>query len=79
MLILSVGQVMEVGFDKIYNLQNGAVSSISEVISTYIYRIGLQGGDFGLATAMGLFESLTGFVLVLIANQIARKFDQSLW
>lgn len=79
MFILSMGRVMEVGFDQIYNLQNAAVSGVSNVISTYIFRIGIQGGLYSITTAMGLFESLIGLTLVVAANRIAKRFDQSLW
>jgi putative aldouronate transport system permease protein len=79
MLIINMGHVMEVGFDQVYILQNSTVSNVSEVISTYIYRVGLQGAQFSLTTAMGLFESAVGLVLVLITNGIARRFNQGLW
>lgn len=79
LLILAMGRVMEVGFDQVYNLQNSAVSGVSEVISTYIYKIGLGSAQFSLTSAMGLFESVISCSLVLIANQIARKFDQALF
>lgn len=79
LLILSMGSVMEVGFDQIYLLQNSVVSNISEVISTFIYSAGLQGGQFSLTAAMGLFESIVGLILVIVTNQIARKFNQGLW
>jgi putative aldouronate transport system permease protein len=79
MLILAMGRVMEVGFDQVYILQNPVVSNISEVISTYIYRIGLQGMQFSVTTAMGMFEALIGLVLVLLANSFARRFGQGLW
>ncbi|WP_135556094.1 ABC transporter permease [Paenibacillus cymbidii] len=77
--ILSLGRVMEVGFDHVYNLQNNAVASVSEVISTYIYAVGIQGGQFSLTTAMGLFESVIGFILVLSANWGARKLGHGLF
>lgn len=79
MLILSMGRVMEVGFDQVYTLQNSVVANVSEVISTYIYSFGLQRGQFSLTSAMGLFESVVGFVLVVLANTIARRFDRGLW
>ncbi|WP_223869923.1 ABC transporter permease [Paenibacillus sabuli] len=79
MLILSMGNVMEVGFDQVYVLQNATVSRIADVISTYVYRLGLQGMQFSLTTAMGLFESLVGLILVVTANRIARRFGQQLW
>ncbi|WP_425501692.1 ABC transporter permease [Saccharibacillus qingshengii] len=79
MLILAMGRVMEVGFDQVYVLQNSIVSGISEVISTYIYAIGLQGGQFSLTAALGLFESLVAFILVLLTNAVARRFGRGLW
>lgn len=79
LLILNVGKVMDVGFDHIYNLQNSVVSDIANVISVYIYQIGIQRGQYSLTSAMGLFENLVGFILVLSANYIARKFNQGLW
>lgn len=79
LLILAMGRVMEVGFDQVYNLQNDAVAGVSEVISTYIYKMGLQQAQFSITTAMGLFESVIAFVLVIGVNRIARKFDQGLF
>ncbi|MBO9608855.1 MAG: sugar ABC transporter permease [Paenibacillaceae bacterium] len=79
MFILSIGNVLEVGFDKVFVLQNPVVSDISEVISTYIYRIGIEGAQFSFTTALGLFESVVGLVLVLAANRTAKKFGQGLW
>ncbi|RXZ82984.1 sugar ABC transporter permease [Paenibacillaceae bacterium] len=79
MFILAMGRVMEVGFDQVYNLQNAVVSSVSSVISTYIFTVGIQGGLYSITTAMGLFEALIGLVLVIGANRVAKKFNQSLW
>ena len=79
MFILTMGNVMEVGFDQVYVLQNPGVTNVAEVISTYVYRVGLQGAQFSLTTAMGLFESAIGLLFVLTANRIARKFGQGLW
>ncbi|WP_256975704.1 sugar ABC transporter permease [Paenibacillus sp. MY03] len=79
LLVLSMGRVMEVGFDQVFMLQNSNVNQIADVISTYIYRIGLQGAQFSLTTAMGMFESVVAFILVFSANYIARKFNEGLW
>lgn len=79
MLILKIGHLMELGFDQVFVLQNDAVSETAEVISTFMYKIGIQQANFSLATAMGLFESLVGLVLVVATNQIARRFGQGLW
>lgn len=78
-LILSMGRILEVGFDQIYNLRNAMVSQISEVISTYIYSMGIQGGQFSLTAALGFFESIVAFIFILGANLIAKKFDNHLF
>lgn len=79
LLILSMESVMDLGFDQIYMLQNRVVNNIADVIPTYMYRMGIQGGQFSLTTAMGLFSSLVGLILIVTSNQIAKKFNQSLW
>ena len=79
LLILQVGKVMDVGFDPVYMLSNESVSNVSNVISTYNYMFGIQRAQFSLTTAMGLFENIVGFILVVGANQIARRFNQQLW
>ncbi|MFC0212019.1 ABC transporter permease [Paenibacillus chartarius] len=79
LLILNVGKVMDVGFDPVYMLSNESVSEVSNVISYYNYTIGIQRAQFSLTTAMGLFENAVGFILVLGANYLARRSNQSLW
>jgi len=81
LLILNVGQVMSVGFEKIFLMQNPAILSISEVISTYVYRVGLTGStDPGYASAIGLFNSVVNVILILVANFAARRIDGTgLW
>ena len=79
MLIINMGKVMEIGFDQVYTMQNDVVYNVSEVISTYVYKIGLGRGQFSLSTAMGLFESVVSLTLVLITNAIAKRFDKGLW
>ena len=70
---------MEIGFDQVYTMQNPVVSNVSEVISTYVYKIGLERGQFSLSTAMGLFESVVSVTLVLVTNAIAKRYDKGLW
>jgi putative aldouronate transport system permease protein len=80
LLILQVGQLMSVGFEKIFLMQNPLNMSTADVISTYVYRIGLTGGQFSFSTAVGLFNSTVNLVLLLVVNRIARKIgDTSLW
>ena len=79
MLLLSIGTMMEISFDQIFIMGNPVVSSVSTVIGIWVYRIGLQGGQFSLTTAMGLFESTVSLILIVVANQIARRFGNEIW
>lgn len=80
MLILNLGSVMGVGFEKIYLMQNPLNQSTSEVISTYVYKVGLIGANFSFSTAVGLFNSVVNLILLFIVNNIARKISEtSLW
>ncbi|MCI1774943.1 MAG: ABC transporter permease subunit [Paenibacillus lautus] len=79
-LILSVGNIMALGFEKMYLLQNPLNLSSSEIISTYVYKIGLLNANYSFATAVGLFNSLINLVLLLIVNAIAKRASNtSLW
>ena len=81
-LILRMGDVMSVGFQKTYLMQNSLNISASEVISTYQYSVGLASGksDFSYATAIGLFNSVINLFMITLVNHIARKVsDTSLW
>jgi putative aldouronate transport system permease protein len=82
LLILNMGQLINVGFEKVYLMQNPLNTAVSEVISTYVYKIGLIGGitNYSYAAAIGLFNSLVGLVLLVFANQLMKKLtDHSLW
>lgn len=79
LLILALGRLMNVGFDQVFVLQNSAVLFQSDIISTWIYRVGIRQSQFSITSAMGLFNSVINFILIVTSNRIARKFDQSLW
>jgi putative aldouronate transport system permease protein len=79
LFILKIGDVMEVAFDPVWVMRNPVVSDIAEVISTYVYSFGIRGGYMSLSAAAGMFDSLVGLVLILVANTIARRFNESLW
>lgn len=80
LLILNVGQLMNVGFEKVFLMQNPLNVSTSEVISTYVYKIGLLGANFSFSSAIGLFNSVINLALLLIVNFAARKISSnSLW
>lgn len=80
MLIMRAGHVMSVGFEKIILLQNPLNMSTSDVISTYVYRMGLIGGDYSFSSAVGLFNSIINLILLVAVNQISRRLNEtSLW
>ncbi len=80
MLILRIGQVMSVGYEKIILLYNAGIYDTADVISTYVYRRGLLNADYSYATAVGLFNSVINLVLVLTANKVTKKItDYGLW
>lgn len=74
MLILAVGNIMNVGYEKTYLMQNDLNLKYSEIISTYVYKVGLTGiPDFSYGTAISLFNSVINFILVILANTISNK------
>jgi putative aldouronate transport system permease protein len=80
LLILNAGYVLSVGFEKVFLMQNGLNMQVSEVISTYVYKIGLQNMDFSYSTAVGLFNSVVNLLLLAVFNGISRRLGQaSLW
>jgi len=79
MLILNAGNIMNVGFEKIYLMQNSLNMITSDVIATHVYRRGLEGAQFSYATAVGLFNSVVNMILLVVVNQIARRGENSLW
>jgi len=80
MLILNIGGILSVGADKVILLYNPAIYETSDVIGTYIYRDGILGANYSFSTAIGLFTSVIGFVMLTITNQISKKVNEvSLW
>jgi len=80
MLILKCGTLMTVGFDKILNLYNNSIYETADVISTYTYRMGIAGAQYGYSTAVGLFNGVINLILLIAANKISAKVaEQSLF
>lgn len=80
LFILRIGSIMEIGFEKAYLMQNPVNMETSEIISTFIYKNGIQKGQFSYSTAVGLFNSVINFLLLVTANFISRKAAKtSLW
>jgi putative aldouronate transport system permease protein len=80
MMIFNVGNMMNAGFDQIFNLYNPAVYEVADIIDTYVYRVGLVQMNFSFSTAVGLFKNVIGLTLVLIVNRLANRYGQTgLW
>lgn len=76
LLIMQVGRLITIGFDRPYMMGNTLVRDSANVISTYVYSVGLAAGRFDFATAVGLFQTVVGVILVLSANKIIKKMGQ---
>lgn len=80
MLILRLGNILSVGYEKIILLYNPLIRDTSDVISTYVYRVGFESMDWSYSTAVGLFNSVINFIVIILANTISKKVsDTSLW
>ena len=80
MLILSVGSIMDAGFDQVFNLYNSAVYQTGDIIDTYVYRYGIGDMKYAQATAVGLFKNVIAFVLVVGTNLITRRISgEGIW
>jgi putative aldouronate transport system permease protein len=80
MFVMNIGKMVKVGYESILLLYNPSTYPVADVISTYAFRVGIENGNYGLATAAGLFEALVALVLVTVANRISRKLTEtSLW
>ena len=77
MLILRVGQLMSVNFEKVLLLYNQATYETSDVISTYVYRQGIINYNYGYSTAVGLFNSVIGFILIVTTNTLSKKVTET--
>ncbi|MDR2419046.1 MAG: ABC transporter permease subunit [Treponema sp.] len=80
LLIFNCGSIMSIGFEKVYLMQNSINMSTSEVISTFVYKVGLQNANYSFSTAVGLFNSIVAFILMMSVNQLSKKLtDTSVW
>lgn len=80
MLILKVGYILDTGFEQILVMYNATVYDVADVIQTYVYRMGLGQADFSLGTALGLFNSVVAFALIVGANAVSKRLlNRSIW
>ena len=75
MLILNCGNILNVGFEKVFLMQNSLNLSTSRIISTYTYEIGLLGGEFSYSTAIGLFNNIINIAIMFVVNKLAKKMS----
>jgi putative aldouronate transport system permease protein len=79
-LLLDLGRVMDVGFEKVFLLYSSSIYETADVLSTYVYRSGLEQQQYSFASAVGLFNSFLTFVFIIVCNRLARRFSgYSLW
>lgn len=79
-LIMSCGNILSIGFEKVYLLQNSLNIDTSEVISTYVYKMGLRSARYSFGTAVGLFNSVANFIMLALVNTVAKRVNEtSLW
>jgi len=80
LLILHLGYILEVSFDKAFLLGNAANMAVSDIVSTYVYRLGILGGSFSYATAIDVSMAVVSLLFIIVANQISRRVGEtSLW
>lgn len=80
LLILNVGRVLEIGFEKVFLLYNPATYSTADILSTFVYRTGLAGGNFSYAAAVDLFTGVVSLIFIYTTNYVSRKVSEtSLW
>lgn len=80
LFIMGVGGLLSSGFEQIYLLRTPGNMQLADTLDTYVVRVGIQGGQFGYATAIGLIQGLVGLVLVVITNKVCKKLTEvSLW
>jgi putative aldouronate transport system permease protein len=76
LLILRLGDILELGFDHVFLMLNSLNREVAEIFDTYVYTMGIIQGSFSYSAAVGLFKSLVGLVLVLVANHLSKKFGE---
>lgn len=80
LFLLSTGNIVSVGFEKVYLLSNDAILNVADVIQTYVWRQGLQNANFSYGTAVGLFNSIINLLFLVVSNSLARRYSEtSLW
>ena len=77
MAVMNLGNILNAGFDQVYNLYSASVYATGDILDTYVYRVGLQGLQYSFGTAVGLLKSVIAFVLMIGASKLAQKYTDS--
>ena len=75
--ILNTGNILDAGFDQIFNFYSPVVYEVADVIDTYVYRVGLVNLSYSFSTAAGLFKNVIGFAMVILADRAAKRLGQT--
>ena len=76
-MILNTGSLLSIGFEKVYLMQNSVNYRISEIIATYVYKVGVEQAQFSFSTAVGLFNSVVNCAILLLVNWIAKRVSET--
>lgn len=80
LFLLEIGNFLDLGFDQVFNLITPMTYNVGDILDTYVFRTGIQQGQYSFATAVGLFQSIIGFILVFVFNRLSKKVsDGGLW
>jgi putative aldouronate transport system permease protein len=80
LLILKIGDIMDLSFDHVFLMSNSMNRGVADVFDTYVYNVGILGAQFSYSTAVGLFKSVAGLIMVFLANRLAKKFgEEGIW
>ena len=80
LLIMNMGRILGSEFDRPYAMQNDLVMKVADVLSTYVYRVGIRGFQFSLTSAIGLFQSVVCVIFLFSANALAKRFgERGIW
>ena len=78
MLILRMGRILDAGFEQVLVMANPLVNSVAEIIDTYVYKVGLLQAQYSYSTAVNLFKSIVGLMMVLMVNSLAKKWEANI-
>jgi len=80
MFLLQIGKVMNVGYEKVMLLYNPGIYEKADVLSTYVYRMGLENQQYSYSAAIGLFDNLVNFIIIIVFNRLSKKITEvGLW